>query len=403
MNLNPFDCGSTPNAPLAQDICQQIHCIALQRAVRDQHIDSLPNSVPLEQLCYRIRWLGSEGYLLHPSDIERIFQGVSLSMYQEIETLYVSRTERSIKMVGRIVQAMAKRAGVVPVDYEAIWAICAFLYDRRVLETQVTIEHTDTTWWVVQICLDIQIQNGNTDLYHPCIACVLDTQPPKVLAFRVARDMSDTASVSLALYDALVAQRRPAQIGAAGLSWSLPTRVVVIGAVYRDCQQACKVAGITTETAQNLPSNLQPLVSASQRDWVQMFTGDVLQAGRFELLFDSYLYRVHSYSPLRVREQQVSKFSHLVGYNRDPAWQFPALRWLLPAHLGIISSEGTAIYDGLHYTDDLLSYWPGHPVIIRRSEHAEVGAWIYLDGEVLCQAMARELRRRDGSYRSRRV
>ena len=80
----------------------------------------------------------------------------------------------------------------------------------------------------------------------------------------------------------------------------------------------------------------------------------------------------------------------------------PALRQLLPVHPGTIDADGAVEFDGLHYEDDLLKYWPGHRVQLRRSEQAEATAWVYLDGEVLCQAMARELRRKDGTHRPNR-
>jgi hypothetical protein len=50
----------------------------------------------------------------------------------------------------------------------------------------------------------------------------------------------------------------------------------------------------------------------------------------------------------------------------------------------------------------LLEYWAGAPVTFRRSEHMEALIWVYLDGDLLSQAMARELQRRDGSYRLNR-
>jgi hypothetical protein len=116
-------------------------------------------------------------------------------------------------------------------------------------------------------------------------------------------------------------------------------------------------------------------------------------------MFDSYLHKAYSYSPLRSREERDREYLHLVGYNRDPVWQCPALRHFLPLHGGSIARDGAVPYDGLHYADELLTYWAGAPVTFRRSEQMEALIWIYLDGDLLCQAMARELQRRDGSYR----
>src|SRR5258708_455384 len=75
------------------------------------------------------------------------------------------------------------------------------------------------------------------------------------------------------------------------------------------------------------------------------------------------------------------------------------LRAFLPQHPSAITAEGTVPFDGLHYTHELLLYWPGSPVTLCRSPYAEATAWIYLGEEILCQAQAQELRRHDGSYR----
>ena len=120
------------------------------------------------------------------------------------------------------------------------------------------------------------------------------------------------------------------------------------------------------------------------------------------MLFDNYIEKFSDHGPRLRRNWLEWDYSHLVGYNRDPAWQFPALRRLLPSHVSTIGDDGTVAYDGLHYENDLLAYWLGHGVTLRQSEASEAIAWIQLDGEILCRAVARELRREDGSYRPNR-
>jgi len=65
-------------------------------------------------------------------------------------------------------------------------------------------------------------------------------------------------------------------------------------------------------------------------DWTRDLAGRTLGADRFATLFDTYLHNIRGYGPLRSREDNDWVSAHLVGYNRDPAWQFPALRGLLP-------------------------------------------------------------------------
>ena len=147
---------------------------------------------------------------------------------------------------------------------------------------------------------------------------------------------------------------------------------------------------------------------------------------QFRLTFDTYLCRLHDFGPLRTKRQHDRAVAGLLGYNRDSTWQLPALCSLLPAHPTIINHQGEGEFNGLHFQDDLLTLFPTIAVTLRSSEHSaatvwidldgEIArqlfvrdasiqaatAWIDLDGEILCEVKARELRRPDGTYRSRR-
>jgi hypothetical protein len=48
---------------------------------------------------------------------------------------------------------------------------------------------------------------------------------------------------------------------------------------------------------------------------------------------------------------------------------------------------------------EVLKLWPGASVTVRRSVTAESDAWIYRNDEIVCLAKARELQRKDGTYR----
>ncbi|MBN1995084.1 MAG: Mu transposase C-terminal domain-containing protein [Anaerolineae bacterium] len=71
---------------------------------------------------------------------------------------------------------------------------------------------------------------------------------------------------------------------------------------------------------------------------------------------------------------------------------------LLPEYDATISTKGEVVFEGLHFTDPLLKYWPKHQVTLRRSLHTEGTAWIYLDGEILCEAKAKGFRKRETLY-----
>jgi hypothetical protein len=118
-------------------------------------------------------------------------------------------------------------------------------------------------------------------------------------------------------------------------------------------------------------------------------------------LFDTYLFKIYGYSPEREKEKRREQWRRLNGYNRDPSTVLPLLREFLPKYQGVIK-HGAIQVNGLHYKHPLLAYWPEAQVTIRVSLEAESRCWVYIGGDVLCEARARELRRRDGSYRDNR-
>jgi hypothetical protein len=146
-------------------------------------------------------------------------------------------------------------------------------------------------------------------------------------------------------------------------------------------------------------ASLPPSLISLMERWAKDFADRTLTTESFLKAFDTYIYRILGSSPIRWHKEQERAFAHLIGYNRDPAWHFPALRWLLPAKPSVISDEGAVSGNGLTYCHEVLKLWPGAPVTVRSSVTAEADAWIYMDHEVVCLAKARELQRKDGTYR----
>ena len=393
MSDNPF---LAPADAVEHEDCQRIHYQAVRAAVRGIRPESIPASLPLAALVECARLDGAEVYLLHQTDIERLFAGVTLPIYQAARTLYCSRLGRSIKMVWRILRALAEAAGAAVLSYEAVWALCLYLEEPRRASVGVHIERGQDTWWIGQTTPDISIQEHSAAHYQPAIIWCVDMRDAHVLAFRIApQEESACDRAALVLYDAITAHRRPNPRAVTGLLWHLPKRIITTIPFSQPCLAACGRGGIQAEQTGVEP----PSIQAIRDTWERGMAGRTLHGAHCAALLDAYLNRVQGFGPLREREQRARAYSSLIGYNRDPAAQFPLLREFLPGATSAVAVDGTVPYNGLHYTHELLSYWPGSPVSIRRSAHMEVAAWIYLDGEILCQAYARELRRRDGSYR----
>ncbi len=399
---NPFSAVSALNLPLKAETCQQIHADALRRAAGNIQAHAAPPEVPITRLRTLALRYGPQVFLEHPAEIDRLFQGVTLSVYQAIESLYCSRLGLSYATVYRVLRAMALSAGVVPIEEEAVWAICMHLEELRTQRSAVTVERTSTTWWLVQLTSTQSTQfscASAIDGTRPLAALVIDSDGPHALAFRADERRNEAELHSLAIYDAIVLERHPHPTGTGGLLWRIPARLVVEETLPENFQLGCRTLGIPIERT----THAMPLIDELRERWASEQERRKIAQERWGLVFESLLNRVFGTSPMRAREEHERAFGQLVGYSQDPAKLFPALRAFLPTYPAVIGKDGIVAFDGLHYADDLLSYWPGSRVTVRRSEQTEAVLWVYLEGEILCQAMARELARRDGSYRAARA
>ena len=144
MRNNPFELVADEQ-PLDRDLCQRLHYEALVRAGCGCHPEEVPSTVYLARLRELGQLLGSEVYLSHPEAVEKVFAGVSIGVYRLTVELYCSRLERSIRMVWRIAQVLAREAERAEIAYEAVWALCLHLEERRRHETEVTLERDAAT------------------------------------------------------------------------------------------------------------------------------------------------------------------------------------------------------------------------------------------------------------------
>lgn len=331
--------------------------------------------------------------------VEQVFQGVTLAVYQAIEAIYCCRPSRSARVVWQILQAMASDAGVAGLTYEAVWAMCEYLQAKREAAVAVTCEVSPEPWWLIELRPAVLLQDEELDRYAPSLMCILEAHPPRILAFCVVRPEAVQEGAALALFQALIVQRVPARTAAAGLRWRLPSQLRSEVALSAQCRQACATLPLAIE---EMGAQRCPLPTELQRPWERDLSGRNLSRQQFALLFDSYLAKFLGGGPLRTQRACDLQFVRLKGYSREPTWQFPALRQLLPHRSAHIGADGSIVYDGLHYVDDLLTCWLEQDVTLVQFPTAEAWAWVYQNDEFLCQVGARELRRRDGSYRPNR-
>jgi hypothetical protein len=382
------------NTPLTMEMYQRIHATALQRTIRGLHLHAVPDHIDVEQLKQLVARIGFDGCLIHPAAVERIFAGVTLEIYQTLQELYCSRLGRSIAMVYRILQRRCQQENVPVPTYEAVWAICLYLEKRRRESVDVSVARTSGAWWIGKLSPAVRIQVEKGAFYLPGIVCIIDMHTQHMLAFRIVPLDALTESISLALYEAIAAQRQPHPFALAGLLWQLPRRIITEETLPPECSTICKRMGIQVEKA----ACTQPLLEALRDTWATGLDGRVMPRSQCAAILDSFLERIYGYGPVREGERRDEVFAQARGYNQDPAALFPLLRVLLPERKGMITDDGLVIDRYLRYTDELLRLWPRSQVTLQHSAHVTNIAWIFLDGEILCQAKG--LRQvRDGGSR----
>ena len=387
--MNPFLPSASGRSSLREEHYQQLYLEALQKAIQCGRQPETPSTLLLDRLRDAVKKHGLESALLHPADLARLFAGVSLAVYHTIADLYCSHLGRSIPMVWRLLGAMANQAQAASPSYEAIWACCLSFERRRHEALTVKIERGSHSWWLGQLALDCRVRvsvRENTLMASPLLWYVTECSTDRVLACGVASQETSEEQRSLALYEAILTQRRPARNAFPGLVWRLPQRLVTTFSLPIDCQKACRALGIILENRQELPAFAQAL----QSSWAANLAGRVLLPQHCLLLLETYLARHVPPGPLRLQEERTRQYGHLLGYQRDASWQFPLLRAFLPRRQDTITTEGTLVFQGLHYHDPLLVYWHNEPVTFRFSPASDTLIWVYREGEILCQAYARE-------------
>ena len=395
-NLNPFLAESYVQRPLDHDLCQQIHARALQLAAREVRAEAVPTHLNIAALKRQVKHCGPDAYLLHPEEIKTLFAEVNVTILRVVKRLYCSRLGRSIHIVWRILREMALEAKKAVLPYETVWALCLYFEEVRQTSLHIRVERSHDQWWVGSIPTNFSVQTRTSIWDRPVLVCCIETGANRVLAFRVTASTSVEETVSSVIYDALISSRRPHARSKTGLLWHLPRVIVTEASLPQECNNACTRVGVKTEVA----VHALPLVHSMQETWARELSGQTLHIARCVLLFDTYLAKSYHYGPLREQRQREHEYARLVGYGQDPAWQFPLLRVFLPSCMSEITSDGVIAYNGLHYSHEFLSYWRGHSVVLRCPFETEAMIWVYLDGDILCQAYARELRRHDGTYRS---
>lgn len=397
---NPFAVPHQQEVFLALEHYQSIHYHALRTAARGAFLHALPASLNMTDLKADADLFGPDVYLRHPDEIRLLFAGIHRAVFETVQALYCSRLGRSVRIVWQILCAMANAADIPFPSYEAIWALCLYVEEARRRQTAVAVERGAETWCIAILSPDISVARKHTlSRERWSLVCCADLAREHVLAFRCVSETDVENQLSTILYDSIVAQRQPGSSLPTGLCWHIPKHILIEAPIPQECQTFCQQIGMTIECVSKVPS----LFIAIQEAWDKELVGQVIEAQHYALLFDTLLQKMQGYGPQRTQRERERDYHRLIGYSADPAWQFPLLRILLASYPATITEEGVITFNGLHYTHSLLRYCPGTSVMLRLPVETEARVWVFVQNEILCQAYAQELRRRDGSYRAWRL
>jgi hypothetical protein len=206
-DLNGVNSNTALSQPLPGELYQRIHVTALKRVVRGVHTNAVPDTIDVAHLKGCLIQDGPDSLLAHPTDITRIFAGVTLDTIRTIKRLYCSRLGRSIRMVWMILNAGEQGSETHAISYEAVWAICLFFEEHRRASVDISVERGKETWWLGIVSPDFTLSGPHTPSHRPAIACLVDVQTQRMLSFRIGPADILQELIGLALYDALAAQR----------------------------------------------------------------------------------------------------------------------------------------------------------------------------------------------------
>ncbi len=292
-------------------------------------------------------------------------------------------------------EEVEKLSEEVTYSYSAVWAICTRLAPKRALAVRALQRQMPVKWEISIWNPSIQIRDSAGTVRAPLIMFLTTPMSNPIQSFRVSAPKNLDETILLTLYDAILMERSSATPSAGGIRWRVSLQLGM-PRIFPALSQACAALGIHVE-----PNDESSELGSTQAEWEKSYQGEVFTEAKLIRSLDLFFTRKFSSVPYRkesVREEYQKRWKHNVALNRDPAQQFPLLRALLRFRSGFVQPPGEVECEGLHYADPLLAYWMDKEVTVKLSETSEPRAWVYVGDDVLCEAMARECLRRDGSY-----
>jgi hypothetical protein len=331
-----------------------------------------------------VKVFGGDVLISDRSLLDAYFRDIDAQVFQEVENYYCFRDSRNIVTIEQIINRDRIDRGLSPLPAEGIWALCMYLEEQKRENMKVSLNAVGE-WNIIVRPLKIYLRLEDR-IEQSCFSTMVyePGNPGRVLSFAIHIDANAIdKQVSKVIFSALLLEREPSQQSTDGLIWRIPEIITLPNRdfVSKCLEQFCHSVHTKLDFRRNDIARLPNLIAET---WI-----DKIRANKeylphhFDLVFDNYLYLVLGYGPRRQQKENDRIHEYSIPYNRDPLWQFPELRLLLPRTPSQISSDGFIIHEGIKFQSKILKLFKTDSVDIIQSPGSLRTLWVYDDHDRL--------------------
>lgn len=380
---NPFLHSSfLADYPMTSRYSQMVYFFAMRDSQAESpyvfDTDGVPFSSPIE-----VAENGSV-FLTQQAQIEALFQGVTVAVYDAILHLYLSSVGRSYKIVHTVLCRMAAAADAEAPSLQAVWAICQNATPKYRQKFKPTVVFGESAWRITTTTVSI------TAVYKPEVSvsemvAVVIWDGSAIVGAGLVRQAHLATEVSIILYEAIAVNRVPDPYSQRGILWRLPYLIQSPESIMNAIEPACRQSGMQVALVSEGDTVLERIMAQLHHDWTQNMPTKAKSYEDWRLIFDTYLQRTHGYGPASQFDHQQDNWRNHPYLSQDAGSLFPELRWLLPSYPVVIHDDGVFYHDGIRYVNPLLTYWKNETLLFRPSPFFFQRGWIYAEDEVICE------------------
>ena len=379
---SPYQPSILGNTKISSTYCQHAHFFAMQSGFGDHQ--TLGTNNPFIPTKFEVIDNDSSAFLYNHSQIEEIFDGMTIAEYDAIADLFLSPVGRSYSTIQSILSRLASAAGVRPLTEEAVWVICQNLTPKFRQKFRPTILVRERVWDVtvtsVSIATDYKVGKPVSNMVS-VIIWMEDT----IVGAGLVRVEEIIQEVGIGLFETITSQRTQDPYSQGGILWNLPYLIRGSKQVLAAIDPACQKLGIQTESVSETGEAINEVMEKIQVDWNHNMPTEAKSIAQWNLIFDTYLATTVGLGPKNQTEHQQYLWRNHPKLSLDPGTIFPELRLLIPSYPVAVQENGVIYHNQIRYIDPLLSLWEGEDLTLRPSPSSFQRGWVYTNNEIICE------------------